>query len=544
MPARHDPQHPDDRDPLAPAPPQDEQHDRREHDPGTGRHRPHEHPRGAPPTGPQQGPYPPQVRQPAPPPGLQGAAEPAQPQWPQQAAPRQDAAPPERRPSAPQRSFPSHQDPRPAQSGPEPPSFAPPPGPHAAQPPGQQQGAAPSGPRHGAPTGPQHPQQGPQQGSAFIDPVGPAQGPVQGTAQGGQQPPQSTPPHGRYPAPQNSGPQQAPPFVEPKHPAPGPAQGGPHRPQQGAQFPGQGTGPQQSSPLVEPKGPPHQGWHGGSQHSGPGYGGPQQAPAFAAPMGTEPPDQAAPRPTFARPEDGPAPTGPAHGGAHYADPAVGGRPPEWAAAEAGAAAGAGAAVRPPLWKRLHLPWIAGIVVLLPVALGGPWMLEKQQWQETGAIPPDPVPADGDAARISGSDWELVGVVLDDYMDTEPPPPGITLVDVGFRATPGDERSAELLKTCSFQAVGADGRIWETSNEYTDRPLPDGAVFPGFLGCSDAEGEPLKPGDTGGFVASFLVPEDAAESLSFRVEVDTGLGKKESDPPAPEAALFEDPDEEN
>lgn len=381
----------------------------------------------------------------------------------------------------------------------------------------------PSGPRHGAPTGPQYQQQGPP----FVDPDGPMQGPPQGG-----QPPQGMPRHGQHPAPQNSGPHQAPPFVEPKHSGPGPAQGGP---QQGAPFPGQGqgTGPQHASPLVEPKGPPHHGRHGG----------PRQAPPFVGPMGAEPPDQG-PRPTFARPENGPAPTGPRHGGAHFAAQSADSRSAEWGGAGAGVAAGAGAAataVRLPLWRRLHLPWIAGIVVLLPVALGGPWVLENQRWRETGAIPPEPVPAENDAARISGSDWELVGVVIDDYMDTEPPPPGITLVDVGFRATPTDERSAELLSTCSFQAVGADGRIWEATNEYSNRPMGD-AVVPSFLGCVDEEGEPLKSDATGAFVVSFLVPEDAAESLSFVVEVDTGLGEKESDPPAPEAALFVDPDE--
>ncbi|MDA2806804.1 hypothetical protein [Nocardiopsis suaedae] len=174
------------------------------------------------------------------------------------------------------------------------------------------------------------------------------------------------------------------------------------------------------------------------------------------------------------------------------------------------------------------------------------MLENQQWQETGAIPPDPVPAEGDAALIAGSDWELAGVVTDEYIGAEPPPPGISLVDALFKASPTDERSAELLKTCSFQAIGDDGRIWETSNEYNTRTAleDEGIVFPGFLGCTDTEGEPLKPDDTGAFVASFLVPEDAVDSLRFRVDVDTGLGKKESDPPAPEAAVFERPDEDD
>ncbi len=185
-------------------------------------------------------------------------------------------------------------------------------------------------------------------------------------------------------------------------------------------------------------------------------------------------------------------------------------------------------------------------MLLPVSLGGPWVLENQEWKETGAIPPDPVPAEGGTASVSGSEWGLGAVVVDEYFDTEPPPPGITLVDAVFKASPSDERSAELLKTCSFQAVGDDGRIWETSSEYATRSAleDEGFVFPGFLGCTDPEGELLKPGDTGNFVASFLVPEDAVDSLRFRVDVDTGLGEDESDPPAPEAAVFDTPDEEN
>ncbi|WP_017558857.1 hypothetical protein [Nocardiopsis baichengensis] len=230
-------------------------------------------------------------------------------------------------------------------------------------------------------------------------------------------------------------------------------------------------------------------------------------------------------------------------GPYAGPPAVGSSGPQGPVA-GGRRRGAPRTDRAPLWKRLHLPWIAGIAVLLPVSLVGPWWLETEKWEETGAVPPEPVPAQDATASLAGSDWELAGVVVDEYIGAEPPPAGITLVDAVFKATPSDERSAEMLETCSFQATDDRGRTWETTNEYANRAGLEDVVFPGFLGCTDTEGEPLRPGDTGGFVASFLVPEDAADSLRFRVDVDTGTGEDEDDPRAPVAAEFENPEEDD
>src|SRR5690606_34386466 len=61
--------------------------------------------------------------------------------------------------------------------------------------------------------------------------------------------------------------------------------------------------------------------------------------------------------------------------------------------------------------------------------------------------------------------------------------------------------------------------------------------PGLGGCADSEGEPLPPGEKASFIVSFLVPEDAVDSLVFQVQVDTGSGEDDDHPRAPVAAEF-------
>ncbi|WP_017595432.1 hypothetical protein [Nocardiopsis potens] len=194
---------------------------------------------------------------------------------------------------------------------------------------------------------------------------------------------------------------------------------------------------------------------------------------------------------------------------------------------------------PPLWKRLQLPYVAAVAVLLPVSVAVPWWLEERKLAESGAVPADPVPAQGGRADLAGSSWEVRGFLQDEFGEAEPPPPGISLVDVLFRAVPSDEAAAEKLLSCDFRAEDGRGRVWRPDGSFSTRAAVTeaGAVTPGLGGCADPEGEPLPPGEKAGVIVSFLVPEDAVDSLVFQVQVDTGSGEDEEHPRAPVAAEF-------
>ncbi len=194
---------------------------------------------------------------------------------------------------------------------------------------------------------------------------------------------------------------------------------------------------------------------------------------------------------------------------------------------------------PPLWKRLQLPYVAAVAVLLPVSVGTPWWLERGQLLERGAIPPDPVPAQDGRAELAGTSWEVGGSLVDEFGEVEPPPPGINLVDVAFHAVPSDKAAAKKLLSCDFRAEDARGRVWrpDTSFAFRTALTEAGALTPGLGGCADSEGEPLPPGEKASFIVSFLVPEDAVDSLVFQVQVDTGSGEDDDHPRAPVAAEF-------
>ena len=189
----------------------------------------------------------------------------------------------------------------------------------------------------------------------------------------------------------------------------------------------------------------------------------------------------------------------------------------------------------PLWKRLHLPYVAALLVLLPVMLGWPYLTELDEGREHGLIPPEAQPVSEETAALAGSEWHILGY-LTGYLEDHPPPPdGVELVDAGFRVTPDDEDASALLQSyCRFKAVDEDGRSWEPVTEYSMRsPADDPGSTMG--GCADGEAQAIAPGAEQTFVLSFLVPEDVAEELRFEVAVATSDSEEG---PRPEALLFE------
>jgi hypothetical protein len=185
---------------------------------------------------------------------------------------------------------------------------------------------------------------------------------------------------------------------------------------------------------------------------------------------------------------------------------------------------------------MRLPYLAGLVVLFPVMLVWPYNTEYQAGRDHGLIPPEPQLVDGDQSTLAGSEWRAVGSIVGNVGDEEPPPEGVQLVDMAFEVTPSDEEASELLASyCRFRAVDAQGRSWTPTDEYALRQLLEEPGNHGSGGCTDAEREPIAPGESQAFALSFLVPEEVAEDLLFEVSVATSTTEQQ---PRPEALLFE------
>ena len=189
----------------------------------------------------------------------------------------------------------------------------------------------------------------------------------------------------------------------------------------------------------------------------------------------------------------------------------------------------------PLWKRLHLPYLGALVVLLPCVLVWPYLTELDAAREQGLVRPDAAPVSGRTADLAGSEWESVGYVTG-FLDTLPAPPeGTEIVDVGFKVTPGDgEASTRLADYCRFRALDGEGRAWQPTNEFSLRNL---AEDPGRVmgGCTGGDWEPIPAGTTQSLVVTYLVPAEVADDLRFEVTVATSADKAA---PRPEALLFE------
>ncbi|GAB3453815.1 hypothetical protein GCM10027570_33340 [Streptomonospora sediminis] len=169
-----------------------------------------------------------------------------------------------------------------------------------------------------------------------------------------------------------------------------------------------------------------------------------------------------------------------------------------------------------------MPAIALLAVVLPMALGVPWWLERQAMLDQGALPPTPTvvsAADG-TAELVGSRWELRGTVVDQLEGSPEPPEGTHLVDAVFKLTPGAGESRERLADCKFRAVDDQGRWWQPASSYSARPSLEGTASVAF-GCTGDDSEPLPAGEEVGVVVSFVVPDDAVDSLSFEIAVPTG-----------------------
>ncbi|TDQ55437.1 hypothetical protein [Actinorugispora endophytica] len=187
--------------------------------------------------------------------------------------------------------------------------------------------------------------------------------------------------------------------------------------------------------------------------------------------------------------------------------------------------------RAPWWRRRHLPSALALLVLLPLGVGVPWWLEREDLLAEGVMAPEAVPVPGTTGSLSGSEWEFRGMVLGETGGFgEPLPDGVELVDAVFLVTPGDASASELLlASCEFLAVDGRGRTWTQTSAYAGRVMPEEVGSTSF-GCAGPDAEAIAPGSEQGLVATFLVPEDAVDSLRFEVRADTS-----DDPEAPRPA---------
>ncbi|GAA4919149.1 hypothetical protein GCM10023405_48600 [Streptomonospora salina] len=174
-------------------------------------------------------------------------------------------------------------------------------------------------------------------------------------------------------------------------------------------------------------------------------------------------------------------------------------------------------------------------MVLPIALGTPWWLERQEMLDRGVVPPEPRRAveTEEPAELVGSRWELRGTLVGELEGADPPPEGTRLVDAVFTLTPGEGGARERLGQCDVRAVDEEGRWWRPTSRYSMRPSLEDALSVVY-GCSGDDGEPLPAGEETGVVVSFVVPEDAVDSLAFEITVPTAGPEQD---PAPDALRF-------
>ncbi|MUL44091.1 hypothetical protein FZ103_23515 [Streptomonospora sp. PA3] len=174
---------------------------------------------------------------------------------------------------------------------------------------------------------------------------------------------------------------------------------------------------------------------------------------------------------------------------------------------------------------------------LPAALGVPWWMEREAMLDQGAMTPEPVAVAGpeEPTELVGSSWELRGTLVDELNGSAPPPEGTHLVDAVFKLTPGEGASRKRLTDCKFRAVDDQGRWWRPTTSYSMRPDLEGTVSVAY-GCTDDNGKPLPAGEDVGVVLSFVVPDDAVDSLAFEIAVPTKAPAKGD--PVPRSLRFE------
>ncbi|QVQ50437.1 hypothetical protein J4H86_16065 [Spiractinospora alimapuensis] len=180
----------------------------------------------------------------------------------------------------------------------------------------------------------------------------------------------------------------------------------------------------------------------------------------------------------------------------------------------------GGSRRRPWWRRGQVPYILALVVLLPVTAGVPWWLERESARESGSMPAPPVEIPTGAAEFSDVHWEFRGAAVGavDESSTIPPPEGTELVDAVFTATPLTENGANLLaQKCDIRAEDDAGREWRTSAAGGLRDALDDTIEPGR--CVDDDFEPLAVDEEHVVVATYEIPEDAVDSLSFVLTMD-------------------------
>lgn len=191
-----------------------------------------------------------------------------------------------------------------------------------------------------------------------------------------------------------------------------------------------------------------------------------------------------------------------------------------------------AAQPPPPQRKGQWPFILALLLVLPIAVGVPWWLERQESLAAGSMPPPAPTVDTGAAELAGSTWDYRGAAVGEVGEATPPPEGVELVDAVFDITPGDEAAAmRLAERCRIQAEDADGRTWDTTVGYDTRDALDGPDLAdaSFGGCTDPETfEALPPGETARAVVSFLVPEDAVASLSFVISTNSNYVEPDED----------------
>jgi hypothetical protein len=170
-------------------------------------------------------------------------------------------------------------------------------------------------------------------------------------------------------------------------------------------------------------------------------------------------------------------------------------------------------------RRTHLPYVLGLVLLVPLTL---WLEFALQEELDTATPNDAVTVGAkETAEYAGATWRITGVAEGPIDKDVRLPRDTALVYVGLSVTPRTEAASKRIEFCRFTASDGDDRVWNPAPSTIARY----ELLKDFATRCDAPGEdeysrgPIPPGTSQKVVTAFLVPKDAVDHLRPRVIVE-------------------------
>lgn len=168
-------------------------------------------------------------------------------------------------------------------------------------------------------------------------------------------------------------------------------------------------------------------------------------------------------------------------------------------------------------RRSHLPYILGLVLLVPLTVVFEYTIEAR-----AVRPPmhEAVRVEQDTdVTYAGAVWRLLSAQPGEGRTDARIPRGSVVYYVGFSITPRDRAASRRIESCQVRLVDDEGRTWSSA----PLDVPDFERFGDPpTGCyAPAEGfgrEPMEPGRRQRMVTAFLVPKEVVSDLRVQVLV--------------------------